>query len=85
MDVEGDVLEHVEAVCHGDAGEDHVDGVGPHVLVGEHEDVCRVEQAAQDAHVQGQVAVHGQVQILQIMMHCTRSSNPCTQMCILII
>ena len=73
MDVEGDVLEHVEAVGHGDAGEDHVDGVGPHVLVGQHEDVGCVEQAAQDAHVQGQVSVHGEVQILQIKMHCSRS------------
>ena len=30
---EGDVLDHDKHVCHGDAGEDEVDGVPPHVLM----------------------------------------------------
>ena len=46
---ERNVLEVIEKVCHGHAGEDHVDGV-PHVLVGEHQDVGQVEQGAHHAH-----------------------------------
>ena len=54
---EGDVLDHDKHVCHGDAGEDEVDGVPPHVLVGEHEYVYEVEEGAHGADHQGQVAV----------------------------
>ena len=53
---EGDVFYHNEAVCDSDAGEDHVDGV-PHVLVGEHQDVGKVEQGAQYTHQHRQPAV----------------------------
>ena len=51
------VLEHDEHVCHGDTGEDEVDGVPPHVLVGEHQDVDEVEEGAHGADHQRQVAV----------------------------
>ena len=36
MDAEGDVLEHVEAVRHRNPSENHVDGVVPHVGVGQY-------------------------------------------------
>ena len=43
MDGEGDVLHHDQAVSQGNTSQDEVDGVGPHVLVGEHHDVDHVE------------------------------------------
>ena len=45
----GDVFKVIEEVSDSDAGEDHVDGV-PHVPVGEHQDVGKVEQGAQHTH-----------------------------------
>ena len=64
MDTEGDVLQHVEAVRDGNAGEDHVDGVVPHVGVGQHHNVQQIEEAAKQADIQGQVAVYWRVHIL---------------------
>ena len=52
MNIERNVLQHVQEVGHGDAREDHVDGVGPHVLVGQHEEVEDVEDAANDANIE---------------------------------
>ena len=53
MDAEWDVLQLVQAVCDGDAGEDHVDGVVPHVGVGQHQDVQEVEKTPQKTNVHG--------------------------------
>ena len=64
VDTEGDVLQHVEAVCYGNAGEDHVDGVVPHVGVGQHHNVQQIEETAQEADIQGEVAVYWRVHIL---------------------
>ena len=64
MDAEWDVLELVQAVCDGDAGEDHVDGVVPHVGVGQHQDVQEVEKTPQKTNVQGKVAVYRRVHSL---------------------
>ena len=61
---EGDVFEVIEEVCDSNAGEDHVDGV-PHVPVGEHQDVGKVEQGAQDAHQHCQPAVDWVVKLLK--------------------
>lgn len=66
MDAEGDVLQHVQAVCDGDTGQDHVDGVVPHVGVGQHQDVQEVEETAQQADVQGKVAVYRRIHLLHI-------------------
>ncbi len=63
MDCERYVLEHDQAVGHGDAGEDHVDGVA-HVSVGQHQDVGQVEEGPQHADHHRQVAVHRVVKIL---------------------
>ena len=52
MHIEWNVLQQVQEVRHGDAREDHVDGVGPHVLVGQHEEVEDVEDASNDANVE---------------------------------
>ena len=65
MNAEGDVLQHVEAVCNGNAGEDHVDGVVPHVVVGQHQNVQQIKETAQQADVQGEVAVHWRVHFLE--------------------
>ena len=64
MDAEGDVLQHIEAVSDGDAGEDHVDGVVPHVDVGQHQDVQEVEKTAEQTDIQGEVAMDWRVHIL---------------------
>ena len=64
MGGERNVLEVIEKVCHGHAGEDHVDGV-PHVLVGEHQDVGEVEQGAQHAHQHCQPAMDRMVKLLK--------------------
>ena len=66
---EGDVFEVIEEVCDSDAGEDHVDGV-PHVPVGEHQDVGKVEQGAQDAHQHCQPAVDWVVKFLRKFVLC---------------
>ena len=66
MNIERDVLQHVQEVGHGDAGEDHVDGVGPHVLVGQHEKVEDVEDAANDANIKRQVAMNWFIQMLKL-------------------
>ena len=64
MDAEGDVLQHVQAVCDGDTSKDHVDGIVPHVGVGQHQDVQEVEETAQQADVQGKVAVYRRIHFL---------------------
>ena len=60
----GDVFKVIEEVSDSDAGEDHVDGV-PHVPVGEHQDVGKVEQGAQHAHQHCQPAMYRMVKILR--------------------
>ena len=65
MDDKGDVFNHDEAVCNSDAGEDHVDGV-PHVPVGEHQDVGKVEQGAQHAHQHRQPPMDWIVKVLKM-------------------
>ena len=64
MNTEGDVLQHVQAVCDGDAGQDHVDGVVPHVGVGQHQDVQEVEETSQQADIQRKVAVYRIIHLL---------------------
>ena len=59
----GDVFEVIEEVSDSNAGENHVDGV-PHVPVGEHQDVGKVEQGAQHAHQHCQPAMDRMVKIL---------------------
>ena len=63
MNSKGDVFEVVEKVSDSDASEDHVDRV-PHVPVGEHQDVGKVEQGAQHAHQHRQPAVDWVVKLL---------------------
>ena len=43
VDGEGDVLHHDQAVSNSYASQDKVDRVGPHVLVGQHQQVHDVE------------------------------------------
>ena len=66
MDIEGDVLQHVETVRHSNAGEDEVDGVGLHVLVGEDENVDNIEHTTKQTDQQRQVTMYGDVNILKI-------------------
>ena len=71
VDNKGDVFNHDEAVCNSDAGEDHVDGV-PHVPVGEHQDVGKVEQGAQHTHHHCQPAVvDWTIKVLKMYNDCT--------------
>ena len=65
VDNEGDVFNHDEAVCYSDASEDHVDGV-PHLPVGEHQDVGKVEQGAQHAHQHRKPIVDWIVKVLEM-------------------
>ena len=65
MNSKGDVFEVVKEVSDSDAGEDHVDRV-PHVPVGEHQDVGKVEQGAQHAHQHRQPAVDWIVEVLKM-------------------
>ena len=65
VDYERDVFNHDKAVCNCHASEDHVDRV-PHVPVGEHQDVGKVEQGAQHAHQHRQPAVDWIVEVLKM-------------------
>ena len=65
MDSEGDVLEHHQAVGNSNTGQYEVDGVGPHVLVGEYNDVEHVEDSPHRADHQGKIAMERKVSILQ--------------------
>ena len=65
MNSKGDVFEVVEEVSDSDSSEDHVDRV-PHVPVGEHQDVGKVEQGAQHAHQHRQPAVDWIVEVLKM-------------------
>ena len=40
---EGDVLDHHQAVRHSNPSQDKVDWIGPHVLVGQHQDVGHIK------------------------------------------
>ena len=64
MDGEGDVFNQDQAVCRSNTGQDEVDGVGPHVLVSEHQDVEQVEDSPHAAHYHGQDTVIWKVDIL---------------------
>ena len=63
--LERNVFEHVEAVSDGYPGEDQVDWVNSHVLVGEDRDVDNIEDTTENADIQRQMTVNGFVKILQ--------------------
>ena len=65
MGGEWNVFEVIEEVRDGHSREDHVDGV-PHVPVGEHQDVGKVEQGAQHAHQHRQPAMDWIVEVLKM-------------------
>ena len=50
VECKGNVFDHDQAVGHSNPGQDEVDGVGPHVLVGEHHDVQQVEDGPHAAN-----------------------------------
>ena len=58
---EEDILNHHQAVSHSNPSQDEVDGVGPHVLVCEDQDVEDVGECAQHTHHGGQGAMVGKV------------------------
>ena len=43
VECEGNVLDHIETVCHGDPGQDEVDWIGAHILLRQHQDVEKVK------------------------------------------
>ena len=57
VDGEGDVLHQNQAVSSSYSSQDEVDGVGPHVLVGQHHQVHHVEDCSHQANNQGQVTM----------------------------
>ena len=75
MDREWNVLHHHQHVGHRYAGEQEVDGVTPHVLVCEDENVDEVEEDAEDADGDGKVAVYWLVGSLQHNSQSTVSSS----------
>ena len=64
VECEGDVLNRNQAVSYSNAGQDEVDGVGLHVLLGEHHDVEQVEDSPHAAHCHGQDPMIRKVAIL---------------------
>ena len=64
MQGKGDVLQHDHHVSHCHPCEEKVDGVAPHVLVCQHQDVDHVEEGAQDTDSHSQVAMHWFIQSL---------------------
>ena len=66
VDGEGDVLQHEEDVRHRDGEQDQVDGVGAHLPVAQHEDVQQVEEDAEHADHDGEVAVQPLPRLLTI-------------------
>ena len=59
VDGEGDVFNQDQAVCHSNSGQDEVDGVGSHVLVGEHQDINDVEDNPHTADHHGKISMEG--------------------------
>ena len=57
MECKRDVLNRNQAVSYSNAGQDEVDGVGPHVLVGEDQDVDDVEDSPHTADHHGKIAM----------------------------
>ena len=66
MECEGDVLHHDHHVCHCNPCEKKVDGVGPHVLVSQDQNVHDVEDGPQGADSDSQVPMDWLVQGLVI-------------------
>ena len=64
VDGERDVFNQDQAVCRSNTGQDEVDGVGPHVLVGEHQDVEQVEDSPHGADNQGKISMERKIYIL---------------------
>ena len=64
MGSEWNIFKVIQEVSDSHSREDHVDGV-PHVPVGEHQDVGKVEQGAQHAHQHCQPAMDGVVELLK--------------------
>ena len=64
VDGERDVFNQDQAVCRSNTGQDEVDGVGPHVLVGEHQDVEQVEDSPHGADHQGKISMERKIYIL---------------------
>ena len=64
MGSEWNIFKVIQEVSDSHSREDHVYGV-PHVPVGEHQDVGKVEQGAQHAHQHCQPAMDGVVEILK--------------------
>ena len=72
---EWNVLHHHQHVGHRYTCEQEVDGVTPHVLVCEDENVDEVEEDAEDADGDGKVAVYWLVGSLQHNSQSTVSSS----------
>ena len=65
VDGEGDVLNQDQAVSHGNTSKNEVDRVGPHVLVGEHQDVEHVEEDPHAADHHCQISMQRKISILK--------------------
>ena len=61
MEGEGDVFNHHQAVSNSNTGEDEVDRVGPHVPVGQHQDVQYVEHCPDTTNHNCQYPMVGEV------------------------
>ena len=65
VDGEGDVLNQDQAVSHGNTSQNEVDRVGPHVLVGEHQNVEHVEEDPHAADHHCQISMQRKISILK--------------------
>ena len=66
VDGERDVFNQDQAVCHSNTSQDEVYGIGPHVLVGEDQDVDDVEDSPHGADHHGKIAMKRKISILQM-------------------
>ena len=65
MHSKGNIIQHDHHVCHGNPRKENVDGVGLHVLVGQHQYVHDVEDDSQYADSQGKISMQWFVKGLQ--------------------
>ena len=73
MEGEGDILHHDQAVCHRDTSEEHVDRIGPHILVCQHQDIGQVKNSSQNTNTNSKMSMNCEVGILRVCF--VRTSN----------
>ena len=68
MEGEGDVLHHDQAVRHRDTSEEHVDRIGPHILVCQHQDIGQVKHSSKNTNTNSKMSMNREVGVLRVFL-----------------